>query len=658
MMSEFVRGPGHLKRLCFALVLPCALAARGVAFTGTWSALAHNAPGSVDLMLLMSDGTVMAAKNDGGTIGNGWFRLTPDSHGSYVSGTWTTLASSIDTRLYYSSQVLTDGRVFVAGGEYGTGGSHAEVYDPIANTWTQIDPPATLWNPASNSFVDSNSEITPAGKVIVMPVSPHTSGAALLYDPATNTWTSGGHLAHGSYQDEASWVKLRDGSILTIDPFGTLSERYIPAANGWLGDTAVPVALYDPYGGELGPAFIIPSGNAIFFGATGHTAIYTPTGTMSPGFWIAGPDIPNGGGCPDAPGAMMVTGNILLATSPAPTSGNHFPAPVTYYEYDPVANAYTLLNAPPEVSGGGASFSTAMLALPDGSVLLSHFASQLWVYTPSGSPLAAGKPTITSLASNGDGSYHLVGTGFNGLSEGAAYGDDKQMSSNYPLVRLLDSSGDVFYARTYNWSTASVQTGSLVTTTELRPPANLPPGPYSLVVVANGFASDSITFPSVPGIASMCPGDASTELLCPCFNNGSSGHGCDNSAATGGALATGPGSSSLASDTVQLATTGELPTALSIVLQGDALIDPVLFGDGLRCAGGHLKRLYTKHAVGGSITVPQGGDLSISAQSAALGDTISSGGTRIYQVYYRDPSLSFCPAGFNATSGVAVTWGS
>jgi hypothetical protein len=657
MMSKVVRRAGRLKRLFCALALPCALAPRGLAFTGTWTALAHQAPGSIDLMLLMSDGTVMAARSDGSTFGADWFRLTPDVHGSYVNGTWTTLASAHDTRLYYSSQVLTDGRVFVAGGEYGTGGPHAEVYDPIANTWTQIDPPATLWNPASNSFVDSNSEITPAGKVIVMPVSPHTSGAALRYDAGTNTWTSGGHLAHGSYQDEASWVKLRDGSILTIDPFGTLSERYIPATNSWVADSTVPVALYDPFGGELGPAFILPNGNAFFFGSTGHTALYTPTGTTSPGTWVAGPDIPNGGGCPDAPGAMLVTGNILLATSPAPTSGNVFPSPTTYYEYDPVASAYTLLNAPSDVSGGGPTFSTAMLALPDGSVLLSHFASQLWVYTPSGSPLAAGKPTITNLIDNGDGSYDLVGTGFNGLSEGAAYGDDKQMSSNYPLVRLLDAFGGVYYARTYNWSTTSVQTGSALTSTELRPPANLPPGSYSLVLVANGFASDPIAFPSIPGIGTLCAGDG-TIALCPCFNNGAPAHGCDNSAATGGAIVSGSGTPSLAHDSVVLATSGEMPTALSIVLQGDSIIAVVPFGDGLRCAGGTLKRLYTKHAVGGAITAPQAGDPSISARSAALGDTIPLGGTRVYQVYYRDPSLTFCPAGFNATNAVAVTWGS
>src|ERR1017187_5338352 len=81
---------------------------------GTWSPLAPAAPGPVQLMLLLSDGTVMAASAGA----NGWYRLAPDIHGSYVNGTWSSLASMHDTRLYYSSDVLRDGRVFVAGGEY------------------------------------------------------------------------------------------------------------------------------------------------------------------------------------------------------------------------------------------------------------------------------------------------------------------------------------------------------------------------------------------------------------------------------------------------------------------------------------------------------------------------------------------------------------
>jgi len=102
---------------------------QGAVLAGTWTAVhdptpgAPNsglAPGPVQLMLLLPDGTVMAADS---SISNAWYRLTPDSHGSYVNGTWTTLNTMADTRLYYSSCVLRDGRVFVAGGEYGSGGA-------------------------------------------------------------------------------------------------------------------------------------------------------------------------------------------------------------------------------------------------------------------------------------------------------------------------------------------------------------------------------------------------------------------------------------------------------------------------------------------------------------------------------------------------------
>jgi hypothetical protein len=40
-------------------------------------------------MLLLSDGTVRC-QYDGGT---GWYRVTPDSHGNYLHGTWFVSAS-------------------------------------------------------------------------------------------------------------------------------------------------------------------------------------------------------------------------------------------------------------------------------------------------------------------------------------------------------------------------------------------------------------------------------------------------------------------------------------------------------------------------------------------------------------------------------------
>src|SRR5262249_24523647 len=177
------------------------------------------------------------------------------------------------------------------------------------------------------------------------------------------------------------------------------------------------VSLYDPFGSELGAALLLPSGKAFYLGSTGHTALYTPSGSASPGTWVAGPDIPGNHATPDAPAAMMANGKILCAVSPVPTSGNHFPSPTTFYEYDPVANSFTSVGAPIGSSDNTSSFATLMLDLPDGNVLYSHFTSQLYVYHPDGPPLAAGKPVVNSIAWTGNNSYHLIGTGLNGISE-------------------------------------------------------------------------------------------------------------------------------------------------------------------------------------------------------------------------------------------------
>jgi uncharacterized repeat protein (TIGR01451 family) len=480
------------RRLWRGLILAfCGFLLTGHALSaGSWVPLAKSAPGGVATMMLLSDGTVMAANNDGFNIGNAWYRLTPDIHGSYVNGTWSSLASMHDTRLYYSSDVLRDGRVFVAGAEYGTGIGSAEVYDPISNTWTLVPN-------SGQGFVDSVSKILPDGNVLVAPVFPSTPGGTIIYNPTQNTWTPGGTLFRGFYQDEASWVKLRDDSILTIDPFGVKSERYIPSLNQWIDDGVVPIELYDIFLGELGPGFLLPDGRAFFLGSSGHTAFYTPTGNTNPGVWTVGPDIPNGMGFPDAPAAMMANGKILCVVSPAPVT-NSFTAPTSFFEYDPVANSFASINGPTGPILAGPSFPHALLDLPDGNVLFSSFDNKLYVYQPGGAPLATGKPAIINIVPNGDGSYHLTGTKLNGISEGAAYGDDAQMNSNYPLVRMTDSNGNVYYARTYNWSNTGVQTGNTSVSTDFMVPAGLPPQPYSLVVSANGNSSDPVSFTAVP----------------------------------------------------------------------------------------------------------------------------------------------------------------
>jgi hypothetical protein len=164
-----------------------------------------------------------------------------------------------------------------------------------------------------------------------------------------------------------------------------------------------------------------------------------------------------------------------------------------------------------------------------------------------------------------------------------------------------------------------------------------------------------------PGVDLCQPGVGGVHA-CPCQNPPASAPaGCDNSSATGGARLASAGVASLSADTVVFTTTGEKPTATSIVAQGTAVAaNGLVFGQGVRCFAGSLKRLYVKTASGGSITAPQGGDLSVSARSAALGDTIAAGTDRWYGVYYRDPNvLGGCPSTstFNATQTQRISWG-
>ena len=445
---------------------------------GTWTNIPNPVTNGIGLMLLLSDGSVMCQEY----LGTNWFRLTPDTNGSYVNGSWTNLAPSQDSRLYCSSQVLRDGRVLMAGGEFGSGTSTAEIYDPVSNIWTNTPSPGA-------TISDAISEILPNGDVMLAPVEGGGLLDTLIYSVVSNAWSAGPQLL--ADQNEASWVKLADGSILTIDDNTNTSERFIPSLNQWIADSTVPTTMYNALG-ELGPGFLLPNGSAFFIGATNHTAIYTPSGTTNPGAWTAGPDIPNNLGANDAPAAMMVNGKILCALGD--DSNQIFPT--YFYEYDYVSNNFTQVSSP---TGGFTddieTFTETMLDLPDGTVLFaSGFYGQLYSYSPDGSPLSAGKPAISSVTTNGDGSFHVTGTLFNGISEGAAYGDDWQMNSDYPIARLTNSSGNVLYARTFNWSCTGVMTGTNVVSTEMNFPAGLTPGTYSLFIVANGISSDAFSF--------------------------------------------------------------------------------------------------------------------------------------------------------------------
>jgi Ca2+-binding RTX toxin-like protein len=461
-------------------------------------------------MLLLSDGTVMAQEGYDpqakSFTSKHWYKLTPDSSGSYVNGTWSSLASMSVGRLYYASDVLPDGRVYVAGGEYATDkkeSTSGEIYDPAADSWSSIA------NYPDSELGDGISETLPDGRILQ---GDSSTGNLHIYNPATNMWSDGPTLPSGDESDEEGWVKLPDGSTLDYEIQGSqphTANRLVlgatDAQDQWVSAGSVPVAL-DSKGGndsivpEIGPGVLLPDGRVFWIGASGHTALYRPpSGSGTPGTWTQGPDILDNqnnllGGF-DAPAAVEPNGKVLFAAGQI--DGTEPPPPsltTTIFEYDPTANTIT------QVTASGPSlnhpvFMSRMLVLPSGQILYSTaYDAALSVYNPDSSPSSGWAPTISGISSNGGGTFTLTGTQLNGLDEGAGYGDDAQMASNYPIVRLTAPNGQVTFAKTFNWSSNWVATGTTPESTQFTLPPQDGPGVYSLSVIANGITSSSVVF--------------------------------------------------------------------------------------------------------------------------------------------------------------------
>ena len=464
----------------------------GIALAQSWHPL-NNQPGfGASTGLLLTDGTVMV--RDGS--GQDWWQLTPDRTGSYVNGTWAELAALPPgySPSAYASAVLADGRVIVEGGEYNFGQidwtNQGAIYDPRTNVWTVVPPPGG-WN----IMGDAESVVLADGTFMVANCCSFPSLAALL-DGKTLRWTPTGANKRDSY-DEEGWTLLPDRTVLTVDAENaedpTHAEKYIPWKGSWVSAGSTIVLLSDPATAEIGPAVLRPDGTVFATGANsngaGHTSIYhLGKSPADPGYWVPGPDIPNKNDMADAPAALLPNGNVLCDTSPGVAN-----PPSTFYEFN--GTKFVKVPAPPNASQESTE-GGSMLVLPTGQILFTDGSSDVEVYTSNGKPRTSWAPSISSAPGEvkpGE-TYMISGKQFNGLSQGAMYGDDTQTASNYPLVRITNlASGDVFYARTHGHSTMAVATGDAEVWTHFEVPVDIAPGEAKLEVVANGIASKPVS---------------------------------------------------------------------------------------------------------------------------------------------------------------------
>ncbi|MFZ0770328.1 MAG: hypothetical protein WCA49_01180 [Candidatus Sulfotelmatobacter sp.] len=463
----------------------------------TWTALTNAPPAPLGTALLLTDGTVMAQGMNAtsGYATRNWYRLVPSSTGSYVDGTWKKLAETPSgySPLYYASAVLPDGRVVVVGGEYNND-SDAEtnkgaIYNPATNAWTSITPPSG-WT----HIGDGTSVVLPNGTFMIgncgltgSLCTNQTYQAQL--DATTLTWTIiGAGNGKADQNSEEGWELLPNGDVLVVDLWdGTNSEVFNPGTSTWSSAGSTVEALVNRNCDEIGPAVLRPEGSVFAVGGTSNTAIYT----TSTGVWSAGPTLPNSYGVEDGPAAILPDGNVLIDVGPQSPC---YSAPSKFYEF----NGTTLTAVPgPSNAATDPTYVGRMLVLPTGQILFTDGTKTAEVYTASGTYQSAWQPTITSVATSlnpGSKDNLIEGTQFNGLSQGAMYGDDAQMATNYPLVQITNTAtGDVVYCKTHNHSTMAVATGSETVSTEFNIPSTIGTGASTLLVVANGIPSNPVS---------------------------------------------------------------------------------------------------------------------------------------------------------------------
>jgi hypothetical protein len=194
----------------------------------------------------------------------------------------------------------------------------------------------------------------------------------------------------------------------------------------------------------------------------------------------------------------------------------------------------------------------------------------------------------------------------------------------------------------------------------------LPAGTYTAIVApdfggpiitcgVNNSYTATLTCASGGGTVPFCFGDG-TGNQCPCTpHNGSAGRGCANSDhASGALLSVLSGTASIGAADLRLTSTGHHLSSLAVWFQGTVLTSQPAYGDGLRCVGNPLIRLYTMQPANvDPLNTPS------SPTIVAAGGITIPGTIKGYFLAYRDPVAFGCapPATFNASNALQVTWG-
>jgi hypothetical protein len=411
------------------------------------------------------------------------------------------------------------------------------LYNPHANTWSAVPCPGST-SSNSCTGINAWANIGDSASVLLGPntiTGTYAKASFFLqnccqsilaavatiapFPGTTVTWTQTTN-GKADANNEEGWTLLPNGTVMAVDVGASPgTELFFPSQNcptptqcngQWVsaGNTAPNLISTSPPS-EIGPAVSIGYNMVVQFGGNPSTSVFVyPTGNINSTVWTVGPSFPTReGGNPqevaDGPAALLPNGNILVQSSQA-YKGSYDGRPSHFWEFStagmtpqtPGVGTLTEVNHPAcndKSLANTGSYEGRMLVLPatadapNGQVLWDagpDSAQCTFIYVvdaTDGTPNRVMRPLphINSISSTtltqGGTNYTLIGSMFRDVSQGASYGDDAQMATNYPIVRITNNTSNrVCWGRTHDWE--------ILTSTQFDiPPATTPASDWALV---------------------------------------------------------------------------------------------------------------------------------------------------------------------------------